>query len=86
MHPHRVSVAIALAASIAFASANFNAYGQGSGQRTFAQASVEPATDYANGNTIYLLTPVKAPFPSKANPVATAGSAIRGCVVVDRLG
>ncbi len=49
-----------------------NAYGQVSGQRTFAKASVEPATDYANGSTIFLLTPVKAPFPSKANPVATA--------------
>ncbi|HEY3440279.1 MAG TPA: hypothetical protein VGK29_05990 [Paludibaculum sp.] len=43
-----------------------------SGQRNFAQVSVEPAVDSANGNTVYLLTPLKAPFPSKANPVATA--------------
>jgi hypothetical protein len=43
-----------------------------SGQRTFGQASVEPAIDYSNGDTIYLLTPDKAPFPSKANPVAVA--------------
>jgi hypothetical protein len=38
-----------------------------SGQRTFAQASVEPAVNSANGATVYLLTPIKAPFPSKAN-------------------
>ena len=68
----RFVVAIALAGSIAFASATVNAYAQESGQRTFAQVSVEPAIDYSTGNTIYLLTPVKAPFPSKANPVATA--------------
>ena len=43
-----------------------------SGQRTFGQASVEPAVDSSNGDAIYLLTPDKAPFPSKANPVATA--------------
>lgn len=43
-----------------------------SGQRTFGQVSVEPAIDLSNGDTIYLLTPDKAPFPSKANPVATA--------------
>jgi len=43
-----------------------------SGQRNFANVSVEPAVDIANGNIIYLLTPIKAPFPSKANPVATA--------------
>lgn len=71
MLQHRIFVAIALGGSIALASATINAYGQ-SGQRNFAQVSVEPAIDYSTGNTIYLLTPVKAPFPSKANPVATA--------------
>jgi hypothetical protein len=45
---------------------------QESGQRNFAKVSVEPAIDYSTGNTIYLLTPIKAPFPSKANTVATA--------------
>ena len=34
-----------------------------SGQRTFGQASVEPAIDYSNGSTVYLLTPDKAPVP-----------------------
>ena len=43
-----------------------------SGQRNFAKVSVEPAIDYSTGKTIYLLTPIKAPFPSKANTVATA--------------
>jgi hypothetical protein len=65
-------LAIALAAMFAFACTTINAYGQESGQRNFSQVSVEPAIDYANGSTIYLLTPIKAPFPSKANPIATA--------------
>lgn len=43
-----------------------------SGQHAFAQVSVEPAVNDANGNQIFLLTPDKAPFPSKANPVAQA--------------
>jgi hypothetical protein len=43
-----------------------------SGQTGFGQASVEPAIDYATGNTIFLLTPIKAPFPSKANQHAVA--------------
>jgi hypothetical protein len=43
-----------------------------SGQTAFGQASVEPAVDYASGNTIFLLTPVKVQIPSKANPRATA--------------
>ncbi len=43
-----------------------------SGQRTFAQVEVEPAIDSSTGNTVYLLTPLKSPFPSKANQKATA--------------
>jgi hypothetical protein len=43
-----------------------------SGQRAFGQATVEPAVDYATGNEIFLLTPDKAPFPSKAAQVARA--------------
>lgn len=43
-----------------------------SGQRHFARVTVEPAVDLTTGGTVYLLTPDKAPFPSKANPVATA--------------
>jgi hypothetical protein len=49
-----------------------NAAAADSGQRNFAQVSVEPAIDSTTGGSIYLLTPIKAPFPSKANPVATA--------------
>lgn len=43
-----------------------------SGQRRFGQVTVEPAVDSTTGGTVYLLTPNKGPFPSKANPVATA--------------
>jgi hypothetical protein len=62
---------LALVVSVALASAAVKTAGE-SGQRNFAQVSVEPAVNSANGNTVYLLTPVKAPFPSKANRVATA--------------
>lgn len=65
-------LAITLTALFAFACTTINAYGQESGQRTFGQASVEPAIDSSTGGTVYLLTPIKAPFPSKANPIATA--------------
>jgi hypothetical protein len=64
--------AIALVGMFAFASTTINAYSQESGQRNFAQVSVEPAIDYSTGSAVYLLTPIKAPFPSKANPIATA--------------
>ena len=65
-------LAIALVVSVAYLGSAHTAFSQESGQRTFAQVSVEPALDTATGNTVYLLTPNKAPFPSKANPVATA--------------
>jgi hypothetical protein len=37
-----------------------------SGQRAFGQVVIEPAVNSANGNEIFLLTPNKGPFPSKA--------------------
>ncbi len=43
-----------------------------SGQTAFAKVTTEPAVDLATGNTIFLLTPDKAPFPAKANPRAVA--------------
>jgi hypothetical protein len=42
------------------------------GQVAFGKATVEPAVDDATGNTIFLLTPDKAPLPSKANASAIA--------------
>jgi hypothetical protein len=72
LQKRRFIAAISLAALIAFACTTINADGQESGQRNFAQVSVEPAIDYSTGGTIYLLTPIKAPFPAKANAVATA--------------
>ena len=38
-----------------------------SGMVAFGQVTVEPAVNDANGATVFLLTPNKAPFPSKAN-------------------
>jgi hypothetical protein len=42
------------------------------GQTGFGRATTEPAIDSKDGSTVYLLTPDKAPFPSKANPRAVA--------------
>jgi len=43
-----------------------------SGERHFGQVSVEPAYNDQTGSLVYLLTPEKATFPSKANAHATA--------------
>ncbi len=38
-----------------------------SGERQLGQSSIEPAYDDVTGNLTYLLTPLRSPFPSKAN-------------------
>jgi hypothetical protein len=38
-----------------------------SGERTIGKVAVEPAYNAETGSILYLLTPEKAPFPSKAN-------------------
>lgn len=38
-----------------------------SGERWLGQVSIEPAYNDANGTITYLATPMRAPFPSKAN-------------------
>src|SRR5437899_9633799 len=43
-----------------------------SGQRTFAQITVEPAVDSSTGNTIYVLTPDNARVPAKPNDASVA--------------
>ncbi len=43
-----------------------------SGQRANGQYEVEPAFNDSTGNAIYLLSPLKNPTPSRANPTATA--------------
>lgn len=43
-----------------------------SGERQFGRSTVEPAYNDQTGSIVYLLTPDKAPFPSKANGHATA--------------
>ena len=43
-----------------------------SGERQFGRSTVEPTYNDQTGTIVYLLTPDKAPFPSKANGRATA--------------
>lgn len=42
-------------------------HGTPTGERVFGRVAIEPAYDADTGSLIYLLTPIKAPFPSKAN-------------------
>lgn len=49
-----------------------SAFAADSGQRTFAQITVEPAVDSSTGNTIYVLTPEKAQVPAKPNDATVA--------------
>ena len=42
------------------------------GQRAFGKVTVEPAVDDMTGQQVFLLTPNKAPFPSKAPDAAQA--------------
>ena len=65
------SALIALLTMLSLAGYAIDAHAQ-SGQTAFGRATVEPAIDYSNGSTVFLLTPDKAPFPSKANPRAVA--------------
>lgn len=58
--------AAVLSAAVALLGAPIAAVAQ-NGQTAFGQSTTEAAFDDANGNVIYLLTPDKSPFPSKAN-------------------
>jgi hypothetical protein len=60
------------------------------GERVVGRAAIEPAFDAETGNLMYLLTPEKAPLPSKANGHAVsplyiveypAGSAVAGAAI-----
>ncbi|HEU4845058.1 MAG TPA: hypothetical protein VFT05_12410 [Burkholderiaceae bacterium] len=63
--------ALMLLLAAGLAGSGMNAHAQ-SGQTAFGQATVEPAVNDADGSTVYLLTPSKAPLPSMANARATA--------------
>lgn len=68
-------IVLAVASSVmaaAFLCAPSNAQVLPSGQRANGQYEVEPAFNYSTGNGVYLLTPLKVPLPSHANPRATA--------------
>jgi hypothetical protein len=65
-----LSAVALLGVSIAASAGGFDTWY--TGMRAFGQSTVEPAVDDMTGNEVYLLTPNKAPFPSKAAPVAVA--------------
>jgi len=63
-------VASLLVAAVAPAAADTTTWY--TGQRAFGKVTVEPAINDANGQQVFLLTPSKAPFPSKAPDAAQA--------------
>jgi hypothetical protein len=73
-NPSPVLCALALAgvillSMVSLASAQSQWY---TGMRGFGQSTVEPAIDDMTGQEVFLLTPNKAPFPSKAPDAAQA--------------
>lgn len=71
---HRSCCALAMASFLVFWAASAQSQGSGpfSGQRIFGQSEVEPAVNNANGDTVFLITPLHPPFPSNSNPRASA--------------
>lgn len=65
-------LAAALVAAATYPYLTARAGAADSGQRIFGQSDVEPAINDATGGSIYLLTPLKSPFPSKSSPAASA--------------
>lgn len=62
----------ALFIAAAIVTASIPAAAADSGETAIGQSTVEAAFDDSNGSVVYLLTPSKAPLPSKANSQATA--------------
>ena len=62
----------AIAVAVASLSLPIKAQDYPSGQRANGQYEVEPAFDDSTGGLIYLLTPLKNPFPSLSNPHSKA--------------
>ena len=66
----RIASAVVCAMVTAFAASVAGSFP--SGERQLGQSLIEPAYDDENGNLIYLLTPLHAPFPSKADSHAVS--------------
>lgn len=60
------------AARVANSSFDVSASALPSGERMLGQSSIEPAYDDVSGRLIFLLTPIKSPFPTHTSPRAVA--------------
>jgi hypothetical protein len=67
----RAAVMLAAAALVAISASPATA-ATASGERIFGQVSVEPVYNDMTGQIAFVATPIKAPNPAKANPVAWA--------------
>lgn len=66
------SISMALALSVALGVAPVGAVSVPSGERMVGQSSVEPVYDDMTGAVAFVSTPINAPNPANANPVAWA--------------
>ena len=72
IRPARLVVACALAVAAVVGGSPALAGALPSGERILGQSAVEPAYDDVTGNIVYLLTPVKSPFPTHTSSHAVA--------------
>jgi len=72
IRPVRLLVASAFGLVGLLAASPALAGGLPSGETILGQSAIEPAYDDTNGNIIYLLTPVRSPFPTNTSSHAVA--------------
>ena len=65
-------MATAIACSVALGAGSAAAGSLPSGERMFGKVSVEPVYNDMTGQIAFVATPIKAPDPAKANPIAWA--------------
>jgi hypothetical protein len=68
----RLLVTLGVALSVGLVGTSASADGFPSGETVHGQTAVEPAYNSSDGSLVYLLTPVKAPFPTHTNRHAVA--------------
>jgi hypothetical protein len=68
------ALAAATMATVAalWASPALAAGGGPTGETILGQSAIEPAYNDVTGNLVYLLTPIKSPFPTHTSPIAVA--------------
>lgn len=72
IRPARLLIAFALGVAAVLGGSPVAAGGLPTGETKLGQSLIEPAYDDVTGNIVYLLTPIKSPFPTHTSPRAVA--------------